>query len=89
MTSEPPRTLDDLRSVKDPATRAIAARAYVDQRREAIATALDIRDAAIREVLKLNGPSKTARMCKVSLSTVKLARGRSTGDGLKVQEAIL
>lgn len=76
MTIEPPRTLDDLRRVKDPVARAKAARSYVDQRNAAITEALNIRDAAIREILLTVGPSQTARRCDVSLSTVKLARGR-------------
>lgn len=76
MTINPPRNLEDLRSVKDPAARAKAARSYVDQRQEAIQSALAVRDAAIREVLQNHGPSETARLCDVSLSTVKLARVR-------------
>jgi hypothetical protein len=77
VTIEPPRTLDDLRSVSDLVTRAKAARAYVEQRQQAITTALTIRDAAIRELLKTHRPAEVARMCEVSVSTVKLARGRS------------
>lgn len=76
MTVPPPRTLDDLRKVSDPAARTKAAKAYVDQRREAITQALVIRDTAIRELLKQYGPAEVARLCEVSLSTVKLARGR-------------
>jgi hypothetical protein len=68
--------LEDLRSVKDPVVRAKAARVYIDQRQEAIRSALAIRDEAIREVLQVHGPSETARRCDVSLSTVKLARIR-------------
>jgi hypothetical protein len=76
MTDEPPRTLDDLRRVTDPVARAKAARSYVDQRNAAITEALKIRDAAIRELLRTEGPSSVARRCDVSLSTVKLAKGR-------------
>ena len=76
MTTEPPRTLGDLRRISDPIARALAARAYVDQREVAISQALWIRDEAIRELCKHYGPSDVARRCKVSLSTVKLARGR-------------
>lgn len=77
MTTEPPRTLEDLRSVADPATRVKAARAYADQRQQAIQSALGIRDAAIRELLKNHGVTEVARMCDVSASTVKSARGRT------------
>jgi hypothetical protein len=77
VTVEPPRNLDELRAVKAPADRAVAARAYVEQRQEAIRQALAVRDAAIRELLENSGPSEVARLCDVSLSTVKLARGRT------------
>ena len=77
MTVEPPRNLAELRAVKAPAARAAAARAYVEQRQQAIREALAVRDAAIRELLRDNGPAEVARLCGVSLSTVKLARGRA------------
>lgn len=77
MTVEPPRTLADLLAVSDPVMRVKAARAYADQRQKAIAEALAIRDQAIRVLLNKHGPAEVARLCEVSLSTVKLARGRS------------
>jgi len=78
VTNDPvaPANLNELRAVRDPAARARAARAYVKARQDAIATALGIRDDAIRALLQDHGPSEVARLCDVSLSTVKIARGR-------------
>lgn len=42
-----------------------------------ITAALAIRDEAITDLLRTKGPAEVARLCGVSLSTVKLARGRS------------
>lgn len=68
-----PRNLDELRAVRDPAQRALAAAAYIEQREQAIAEARSVRDDAIRALLGEHGPTKTARMCGVSVSHVKLA----------------
>jgi hypothetical protein len=74
VTDEPPRTLDDLRAIPDPALRARAARAYIEQRQQAIEYAVDIRNAALRELLAAdNGPAAVVRMSGWSLSTVKTA----------------
>lgn len=76
MTDEPPRTLDDLRAVADPALRARAARAYIKQREKAIDEAILIRDAALRELLTNTGPAEVVRRTGWSLSTVKGAYRR-------------
>ncbi len=76
MTNVPSRTLAELRAEKDAVTQAHAARLYVEQRQEDITEALRIRDRAIRALLKTHGASEVARLAGVSLSTVKLARGR-------------
>jgi len=76
MTEAPP-TLAELRRVTDPAERAVAAGLYVEARQAAIREALGVRDAAIRELLPDLGATATARACKVSVSTVKLVRGKN------------
>lgn len=74
-----PRNLAEVRAVREPAARALAAKAYADARREAIREVLVIRDEAIRELLADHGPTEVARLCGVSLSHVKLVR-RSGGS---------
>ena len=74
MTNEPPRTLADLAAVSDPAARAQAARAYIEQREKAIREAIAIRDTALRLCVTKWGPSETARRTGYSLSTIKTAR---------------
>jgi AraC-like DNA-binding protein len=67
-----PANLDELRRVKDPAARALAAAAYIAAREEAIREARRIRDAAIVEYAKEHSISQTAKACGVSESTVKV-----------------
>lgn len=72
-----PKNLADLTAIPDPAERARAAKLYIEERVEkARRDALAVRDEAIRQVLKSNGPTATAKLCDVSVSTVKLVRGR-------------
>lgn len=66
-----PRNLDELRAVKDPIARALAAAAYIAEREQAIETARRIRDDAVREVRKTLSISKTAVACGISEATVK------------------
>jgi HJR/Mrr/RecB family endonuclease len=74
--TEAPRNLAELKAISDPAERARATKLYLDKRVEqARREAIAVRDEAIREVLKSNGPTATARLCDVSLSLVKLVRG--------------
>ena len=69
--------LDELRKVKDPAERARAARDYITAREAAITEARKIRAGAIADLLKDHGVTEVARLCDVSVSTVKLVRERS------------
>lgn len=72
-----PKTLADVTAIRDPAERARAAKLYIEERVEkARRDALAVRDEAIRLVLESNGPTATAKLCGVSVSTVKLVRGR-------------
>lgn len=73
--TEAPKTLAELKAIPDPAERARAAKLYVEQRVEkARRDALTVRDEAIRILLESNGPTATAKLCDVSVSTVKLVR---------------
>jgi len=72
-----PRNLAELRKIRDPIERALAAKAYVAERQDAIRQANTVRDDAIRALLKAgNGVTATARACGVSVSHVKLVKGR-------------
>ena len=73
---ETPKTLAELRAIPDPAERARAARLYIERTETAKRDALTVRDDAIRLLLESNGPTATARMCGVSVSTVKLVRNQ-------------
>jgi hypothetical protein len=66
--------LADLLKVTDPLAMVEAARAYIQQREEAIAEALEVRDRGIRKLADRYGPAETAKMTRYSLSTVKTAR---------------
>lgn len=57
--------------------RIQAAGTYIGQREEAIQEARRIRDDDIRALIKAHGPAEAARRAGLSLSTVKLIRGRS------------
>lgn len=74
--TEAPKTLAELKAIPDPAERARAARLYIERTETAKRDALTVRDDAIRLLLESTGPTATARMCEVSLSTVKLVRSR-------------
>ena len=69
-----PRNLDELRSVRDPAERALAAKAYIAQREDAITAARRIRDDAIRVYSEAHSISETAAACGVSPATVKVVK---------------
>ena len=72
--TEAPKTLAQLKAIHDPAERARAARGYIDRADMAKREAIAVRDEAIRLLLESNGPTATARLCRVSLSLVKLVR---------------
>lgn len=67
----PPGTLDELRAIRDPAARALAAKAYIERREQAIRDARAIRDDAIRRYSETHSLSQTAAACGVSVTVVK------------------
>lgn len=71
-----PKTIDELRAVRDPEARVKAADAYIHNGTEKLKEARRLRDEAIRALVALHGPSEAARRAGVSLSTVKLIKGR-------------
>lgn len=76
MTEDAPRNLAELKAIPDPAERARAALLYIDRADSRKRDALAVRDEAIRILLESNGPTATAKLCGVSVSTVKLVRSR-------------
>ena len=66
-----PRTLDELGAITDPAERALAAKAYIEQRQDAVRIARDIRDEAVRTYAQTHSRSQTAAACGVSVTGVK------------------
>lgn len=77
MTLTPPRTLKELQDMPPGPNRIIAARAYIAEREHAIADALAIRNADIRELIGQKGLAETARITGLSLSTIKLVKGQA------------
>jgi hypothetical protein len=71
-----PRTIDELKAVADPGARITAAALYIENGEAKIREARHIRDTAIRALAEAHGPAEAARLAGVSLSTVKLVRGR-------------
>lgn len=70
-----PKNLAELKKIRDPAERALAAKAYVADRQEAIREANAVRDEAIVGLLTAGqGVTATARACGVSVSHVKIVR---------------
>lgn len=69
-----PRNLDELRAIREPAARAVAAKAYIEQREQAIKEARQLRDDAIRAYSETHSISETAVACEVSPATVKVIR---------------
>jgi hypothetical protein len=71
-----PRTLDDLRAIRNVEERALAASVYIAAGEEKIRQARLQRDDDIRALVKLHGIAETARRVHLSVSSVKMARGR-------------
>jgi hypothetical protein len=69
-----PRNLQELRAIREPAARALAAKAYIEQREEAIKDARRIRDEAVLEYSETHSLSETAAACGISIGTVKVIR---------------
>lgn len=67
--------LDEIERITDPASRSQALGGYITRAETAKSRAVRIRRQAIREVLADHGPAETARLCGVSVSLVKAARG--------------
>lgn len=77
-----PANLDQLRHIPDPTQRAIAAKAYIAERVEALASARRIRDDAIAVLLSQGGkPADVARLCGVSASHVKFVKRLGETNG--------
>lgn len=74
MVTNPPRNIEALRAITDPAEQARAAKLYVEQRAEAITAANAIRDKAIRDLLKTRTTAVVAEMTGMSPSHVKAVR---------------
>lgn len=74
--TDAPRTLEQLKAIEDPAERARAVKLYIARVEEFKREAQAVRTEAIRLVLESNGVTETAKLCDVSVSTVKLVRGR-------------
>ena len=67
-----PGTLDALKAITDPEEQALAATAYIAQRREAIEHALHIRDEAIVRLLRAgHGVTAVAKVTGMSTTHVK------------------
>jgi hypothetical protein len=71
--ADAPRTLDELRKINDPEEAVRYALAYIEGAKKKIADALVERDKALGQLADKHGPTKTAAMFNVSLSTVKNA----------------
>ena len=69
-------TLDELRRMKPGTDRIQAISDYIAQGEAKIADARRLRDTDVRTLAQEHGPAKAARMSGLSLSTVKLLRGR-------------
>lgn len=74
--TNPPATLDAVRAIRDPVERIAAATAYIERAEAKAAEARRLRDADVRALAAELGPSEAARRAHLSLSTVKLIKGR-------------
>lgn len=64
-----------IEEIRDPVRRARAAGDFIAKADRQSKLAVELRRKAIREVLTEHGVAETARLCGVSVSTVKVARG--------------
>jgi hypothetical protein len=69
-----PRTLDQIRAIKDPAEAGRAIKAYVERIDSKRSEALRFRDELIRRYLATHSISQTAAAFGVSVTTVKVAK---------------
>lgn len=72
----PPGSLDEVRAIRDIEDRILAATAYIKRAEAKAAEARKLRDADVRALVAKHGPSEAARMAHLSLSTVKVIKGR-------------
>jgi len=70
-------TLDELRRITDPEKRIAATTAYIEYAEQKVREARLLRDDDIRALVKKHGPAEAARRSGMSLSTVKMIRGRA------------
>lgn len=75
MTS-PPGSLDQVKSIRDREARIRAATEYIDHALAKATEARQVRDADVRALIEKYGPSEAARRSGLSLSTVRLIKGR-------------
>lgn len=75
-TPPAPRTLEEVRAVRDPEARIHAASAYIAAGEEKLREARRLRDADVRALIEQHGPAEAARRSHLSLSTVKTIKGR-------------
>lgn len=68
--------LDQLRKLKPGPERIRAIGEYISQGEEKIAEARRLRDDDVRTLVAKHGPAEAARQSRLSLSTVKLIKGR-------------
>lgn len=77
MTLSSPANITELRALPSGVERIQAADAYIAARETAIREARTIRDGDVRALVAEHGPAEAARRAGLSLSTVKIIRGRS------------
>ena len=71
-----PVTLNEIRAIPDIEARIRAATAYIEHAEQMVADARKVRDDDVRTLIATHGPSEAARRSGLSLSTIKLLKGR-------------
>lgn len=69
-----PRTYEELLAIDDDLARIVATGAYIDAGEEKLRLARQLRDQAILRLIAERGPSETARITGLSLSTIKIVK---------------
>jgi hypothetical protein len=72
----PAGSLDAVKSIRDREARIRAATEYIERAEAKAAEARHIRDTDVRALIEAHGPSEAARRSGLSLSTVRLIKGR-------------
>ncbi|MGE4164236.1 MAG: hypothetical protein AB7G23_21140 [Vicinamibacterales bacterium] len=71
-----PVTLVEIRAIPNIEARIRAATLYIDHAEQQAADARKVRDDDVRTLIATYGPSEAARRSGLSLSTIKLIKGR-------------